>query len=81
MRGPSAGSGEFYRRFPRGATSDFRLLAVTNRNLKKDIKALELTKGKVRGENGAAKLLDIHPNTLYSRMKKHGIKKQPVSFS
>lgn len=38
--------------------------------------ALQETGGKVRGPDGAAGLLDIHPNTLYSRMKKLGIKKQ-----
>lgn len=35
--------------------------------------ALELTGGRVSGERGAAKLLDINPKTLESRMKKLGI--------
>ena len=30
---------------------------------------------KIRGPGGAAELLDIHPSTLYSRMKKLGISK------
>lgn len=30
---------------------------------------------KIRGPGGAAELLDIHPSTLYSRMKKLGIRK------
>jgi len=34
---------------------------------------LEKTQGKIRGSGGAAEVLDIHPNTLYSRMKKLGI--------
>ncbi len=34
--------------------------------------------GKVRGEDGAATLLDIKPTTLESRMKKLGIKKEYV---
>ncbi len=37
------------------------------------LSVLELTNGKVRGDDGAAAILDIHPNTLYSRMKKLGI--------
>ena len=37
--------------------------------------ALEKTGGKIRGPGGAAELLDIHHNTLYSRMKKLGIHK------
>lgn len=35
--------------------------------------ALSKTKGRVQGENGAAKLLGINPNTLRNRMKKLGI--------
>ena len=34
---------------------------------------LEKTGWKVRGKNGAAELLEIHPSTLASRMKKLGI--------
>ncbi len=36
-------------------------------------KVLKLTKGKVEGQDGAATILDIHPNTLRNRMKKLGI--------
>ena len=36
---------------------------------------LKLTNGKVRGENGAAKILDINPTTLEARMKKLGVAK------
>ena len=35
--------------------------------------ALQLSKGKVEGPNGAAQMLGINPNTLRSRMKKLGI--------
>ncbi len=35
--------------------------------------ALKTTGGKISGKGGAAELLDIHPNTLYYRMKKVGI--------
>jgi hypothetical protein len=35
--------------------------------------ALELTDGKVEGQDGAAKLLGVHPGTLRNRMRKLGI--------
>ena len=38
------------------------------------LKVLEKTGGKVRGRNGAAEYLDMNYGTLYSRMKKLGIK-------
>jgi len=38
------------------------------------LKALKETGGKVRGKNGAAEYLDMNYGTLYSRMKKLGIK-------
>ncbi len=37
------------------------------------LKALKITEGKVQGAKSAAALLDIHPNTLRSRMKKLNI--------
>ncbi len=39
------------------------------------VRMLKLTGGKITGPGGAAERLDIHPNTLYSRMKKLGIKR------
>jgi DNA-binding NtrC family response regulator/ligand-binding sensor domain-containing protein len=39
------------------------------------IEVLEMTQWKVSGEKGAAKVLDINPQTLVSRMKKLGIQK------
>ncbi|NKB72804.1 MAG: AAA domain-containing protein [Candidatus Latescibacteria bacterium] len=38
-------------------------------------RALVATNGVVFGEQGAAKLLDINPDTLRSRMRKHGIRR------
>jgi transcriptional regulator with GAF, ATPase, and Fis domain len=35
--------------------------------------ALSFTGGKISGKDGAAALLDIHPNTLRNRMQKLGI--------
>ena len=40
------------------------------------LQVLEYTHGKVRGENGAAAILDIKPTTLESRMERLGIQKQ-----
>ncbi|MDL2259769.1 sigma-54-dependent Fis family transcriptional regulator [Deltaproteobacteria bacterium OttesenSCG-928-K17] len=37
------------------------------------LKALKKTKGRISGEDGAAELLKIHPNTLRSRMEKFGV--------
>ncbi|MCA9669044.1 MAG: AAA family ATPase, partial [Myxococcales bacterium] len=44
------------------------------------VRALELTGGRVSGDKGAAKLLDINPKTLESRMKRLGINRDK-SFS
>jgi len=35
--------------------------------------ALKLSNGKVRGENGAARILNVNHNTLRSKMRKLGI--------
>lgn len=37
-------------------------------------RALELTGGKIYGADGAAKLLELKPTTLQSKLKKHGLK-------
>ncbi len=37
-------------------------------------KVIDLTKGRVEGPKGAARLLDVHPRTLQHRMKKLGIR-------
>lgn len=39
------------------------------------LKVLHKTKWRIQGPGGAAEILDIHPSTLASRMKKLGIKK------
>ncbi|NIR49139.1 PAS domain-containing protein [candidate division KSB1 bacterium] len=39
-------------------------------------RVLEMTNWRVRGEKGAAKILDLHPSTLESRMKKLNIKRK-----
>jgi len=37
---------------------------------------VEHAKGVIDGPNGAARILDMHPNTLRSRMKKLGIQRR-----
>lgn len=39
------------------------------------VAALRESRGVVEGPGGAARILDVHPNTLRSRMKKLGIKR------
>jgi formate hydrogenlyase transcriptional activator len=39
--------------------------------------ALHTTGGTIEGPNGAAKILDLHPNTLRHRIKKLGIRANP----
>ena len=51
------------------------LIAVERKHI---MKALEKTNWVIHGPNGAAKILEIHPNTLRSRMKKLGIQR-PVT--
>ncbi|MEO1050309.1 MAG: GAF domain-containing protein [Bacteroidota bacterium] len=45
------------------------------------IATLEKTEGRVRGQDGAAELLDIKPTTLEARMKKLGIDKKSTFVS
>ena len=40
------------------------------------LKVLEWTKGRVSGDKGAARILNINPKTLHSRMKKLGIERK-----
>ena len=43
------------------------------------IKVLDRTLWRINGPNGAAQILDIHPETLRSRIKKLGIKRPELS--
>ena len=43
--------------------------------------ALEVCKGKVYGDDGAAVRLGLKPTTLYGKMRKHGIKRRDDQFS
>ena len=40
---------------------------------------ISAAKGKIKGREGAAELLGINPSTLYSRMRKLGVKYNPSS--
>ena len=42
------------------------------------VKALKECKGKISGDNGAAKILGLHPNTLRFRIQKLGIKRESI---
>lgn len=53
--------------------TDVPTLDEMNRNYITDI--LQMAKGKIEGQGGAAQYLNLHPNTLRSRMKKLGIKR------
>jgi formate hydrogenlyase transcriptional activator len=54
-----------------GTCPGFPSLEETERN--HILAALKRAKGVVEGPNGAAKMLDLHPNTLRGRMQKLGI--------
>ncbi|MFZ1131751.1 MAG: helix-turn-helix domain-containing protein, partial [Terriglobales bacterium] len=43
------------------------------------LSVLQNTDWVIEGERGAAKILDLHPNTLRSRMKRLGIKRSPLN--
>lgn len=52
-----------------------RILTLAEMERSHIVKVLELTKWVIGGPKGAAELLNIHPNTLRSRLPKLGIKK------
>lgn len=43
------------------------------------LRVLETTNGQIAGKGGAAAILDLHPNTLRSRMKKLGLAASDVA--
>lgn len=50
-----------------------RLLPLREAERRHLMTALEHTRGKIYGRDGAARLLDLKPTTLQSKLKKHGI--------
>ena len=53
---------------------DYTIKTINENERDYIIYILQKCKGKISGANGAAELLDIHPSTLNSRIKKLGIK-------
>jgi transcriptional regulator with GAF, ATPase, and Fis domain len=56
------------------------VLSLEDNERRMILMALEKAGGKVRGKGGAAELLHIHRNTLYSRMNKLGIRKSTKTW-
>ena len=50
--------------------TDSRLPTLDDFNATYIQKVLKITNGKIEGENGAARILGVHPNTLRGRMNK-----------
>jgi PAS domain S-box-containing protein len=61
-----------------GASQDLTLEGMERDHI---VKVLKQTDGVVDGPRGAAKILDLHPNTLRSRMKKLGISRNAQGAS
>jgi transcriptional regulator with GAF, ATPase, and Fis domain len=59
--------------FSHDATSDSSSLEQVERRHIQSV--LQKTDWVIEGDRGAAKILDLHPNTLRSRMKKLGIER------
>lgn len=58
------------------APNEDRFVSLRENERNYILKVLRKTNGKVTGPGGAAEILDIHQNTLYSRMKKLGISRK-----
>jgi len=56
-----------------------RVKTMTENEREHILSALEACNWKIHGEGGAAEMLDMNGNTLYSRMKKLGIERQTTS--
>ena len=51
-------------------TSDHAVLSLEENERQHIIRVLELSRGKIKGQGGAAELLNVHPSTLRSKMTK-----------
>ncbi|MFO7964111.1 MAG: sigma 54-interacting transcriptional regulator [Desulfobacterales bacterium] len=56
-------------------TTESPLVTFAENERRHIIRVLKITGGVIHGKGGAAEILDVHPNTLYSKMKKLGIRK------
>jgi transcriptional regulator with GAF, ATPase, and Fis domain/predicted nucleic acid-binding Zn ribbon protein len=59
--------------------NEFKIKTLNDNEREYILAILKYTNGRIRGIGGAAQLLDIHPNTLESRMQKLGVKKEHVA--
>jgi transcriptional regulator with GAF, ATPase, and Fis domain len=78
-RGVILSNGPFYRvpeLASRHSLSHDTHMSLRENELNHILEVLRATGGKVTGQGGAAEILDIHPNTLFSRMKKLGISRK-----
>jgi transcriptional regulator with GAF, ATPase, and Fis domain len=60
------------------ASQEFTLEGIERDHI---VKVLKQTNWVIDGPRGAAKILDLHPNTLRSRMKKLGISRNALGAS
>ena len=51
---------------------EIKLVDVERKHI---LKILHITGWRIKGQNGAAELLNLHPATLYSKMKRLGIER------
>jgi formate hydrogenlyase transcriptional activator len=70
---PSAGSSEEPEMSTATFESSSQILTLDESDRKHILAALQFTDGVIDGPKGAAKILNIHPNTLRHRLKKLGI--------
>lgn len=61
--------------------NNFELKSLEEREKEQIIETLHYCNGKIRGKDGAAAILKLHPNTLDFRIKKLGITKNKLNFS
>ena len=70
---------EFESRFAEhGPDTPFRVMPIAEMEREYIEKILAMTRGKVTGPGGAASYLKLKPNTLFSRMKKLGVRKPGI---
>jgi len=67
--------GDWFQNHLKVAESKKTIVSLERNEIQHITEALKATRWKIRGENGAAKLLEINPSTLESRMKKLGIER------
>jgi formate hydrogenlyase transcriptional activator len=64
-----------------GQSSDGEIHSLEQVEKRHILEVLTRTKWVIEGGNGAAKILDLHPNTLRSRMKKLGLDRSSMKAS